>query len=105
MQTELQETEAKLSELQASRADQGAQILSPEQAAEIERFQARRLQLRKELRQVQRGLDRDIERLGSVLKILNITVVPLFVTAAGLLLVMLRRRAQRRAQDAAGHQR
>ena len=105
LQTELQETEAKLSELQASRADQGAQILSPEQAAEIERFQARRLQLRKELRQVQRGLDRDIERLGSVLKILNITVVPLFVTAAGLLLVMLRRRAQRRAQDAAGHQR
>ena len=74
LQTELQETETRLSELQASRADQGAQILSPEQQAEIERFQARRLQLRKELRQVQRDLDRDIERLGSVLKVLNITV-------------------------------
>lgn len=103
LQAELQETETKLGELQASRADQSAQILSPEQQAEIERFQARRLQLRKELRQVQRGLDRDIERLGSVLKVLNIAVLPLFVTGAGLLLVMLRRRTQRHAQDAAGH--
>lgn len=104
LQAELQETETKLDELQAGRADQSAQILSAEQEAEIERFQARRLQLRKELRQVQRGLDRDIERLGSVLKILNITVVPLLVTAVGLLLVMLRRRRQRRAQADAGHQ-
>jgi ABC-type uncharacterized transport system involved in gliding motility auxiliary subunit len=103
LQAELQETEIKLGELQSSRADQSAQILSPEQQAEIERFQARRLQLRKELRQVQRGLDRDIERLGSVLKVLNITVVPLFITGAGLLLVMLRRRTQRHTQDAAGH--
>ncbi len=95
LQAELQETETRLSELQASRADQGAQILSAEQQAEIERFQARRLQLRKELRQVQRDLDRDIERLGSLLKILNITVVPMIVSIAGLLLVVLRRRAQR----------
>lgn len=104
LQAELQETETKLGELQASRTDQSAQILSAEQEAEIERFQARRLQLRKELRQVQRGLDQDIERLGSVLKILNITVVPLLVTAAGLLLVMFRRRVQRRTQNTAGHQ-
>ena len=95
LQAELQETETRLSELQASRDDQGAQILSAEQQAEIERFQARRLQLRKELRQVQRDLDRDIERLGSLLKILNITVVPMIVSIAGLLLVVLRRRAQR----------
>ncbi len=101
LQAELQETENRLGELQSSRADQSAQILSAEQEAEIERFQTRRLQLRKELRQVQRGLDRDIERLGSVLKILNITVVPLIITGVGLLLVMLRRR--QRARGAAGH--
>lgn len=95
LQAELQDTENKLGELQASRSDQGSQLLSPEQQAEIERFQARRLQLRKELRQVQRDLDRDIERLGSLLKILNITVVPLVVSIAGLLLVVFRRRAQR----------
>jgi ABC-type uncharacterized transport system involved in gliding motility auxiliary subunit len=94
LQAELQETETRLGELQASRADQGAQILSAEQQAEIERFQARRLQLRKELRQVQRDLDRDIERLGSLLKILNITVLPLVVGIAGLLLLLFRRRAQ-----------
>ncbi|MEZ5562773.1 MAG: Gldg family protein [Gammaproteobacteria bacterium] len=104
LQAELQDTELKLGELQASRTDQGAQILSPEQQAEIERFQDRRLQLRKELRQVQRGLDRDIERLGSLLKLLNIAVVPLLVTATGLLLVVLRRRRQRQAQEAAANQ-
>jgi ABC-type uncharacterized transport system involved in gliding motility auxiliary subunit len=103
LQAELQDTENRLAELQASRADQGAQILSPEQQAEIERFQDRRLQLRKELRQVQRDLDREIERLGSLLKILNITVLPLVVTVAGLLLVVLRRRRQRQAQALAGH--
>lgn len=103
LQAELQETENRLGELQSSRADQSAQILSAEQEAEIERFQARRLQLRKELRQVQRGLDRDIERLGSVLKILNITVVPLIIAGTGLLLVMIRRR--QRARGAAGHHR
>lgn len=104
LQAELQDTELKLGELQASRTDQSAQILSPEQQAEIERFQDRRLQLRKELRQVQRGLDRDIERLGSLLKLLNIAVVPLLVTATGLLLVVLRRRRQRQAQEAAANQ-
>ena len=44
---------------------------------------------------MQRDLDRDIERLGSLLKILNITVLPLFVSIAGLLLLLVRRRAQR----------
>jgi ABC-type uncharacterized transport system involved in gliding motility auxiliary subunit len=104
LQAELQDTETKLGELQASRADQGSQLLSPEQQAEIERFQARRLQLRKELRQVQRDLDRDIERLGGLLKILNITVLPLLVTVAGLLLVVVRRRRQRQVQAHAGPQ-
>ena len=95
LQAELQETDARLSELQASRQDQGTEILSPQQQAEIERFQTRRLELRKELRRVQRELDRDIERLGTRLKLLNVALVPLLVSAASILLVVVRRRGRR----------
>ncbi len=92
LQDELQETESRLTELQASRADQGTQILSPDQQAEIERFQARRLELRKELRQVQRGLDQDIDSLGLLLKAINIGLVPALISVFSLLALALRRR-------------
>lgn len=95
LQAELQETDARLNELQASGPDQGTEILSPRQEAEIERFQTRRLELRKELRQVQRDLDRDIERLGTRLKVLNVALVPLVISVLSILLVLVRRRARR----------
>lgn len=95
LQAELQEADARLSELQASRPDQGTEILSPQQEAEIERFQARRLELRKELRQVQRELDQDIERLGTRLKVLNVALVPLVISVLSVALVLIRRRARR----------
>jgi hypothetical protein len=84
-----------LGELQASRTDQGAAILSPQQEAEIERFQERRIELRKELRRVQRELDQDIERLGTLLKVLNVALVPLVISLFSLLLVLFGRRARR----------
>lgn len=95
LQQELQETEQRLGELQASRKDQGAQILTKEQQDEIQRFQSRRVELRKELRQVQRGLDRDIENLGTALKLINIAVVPLLISLASVVVLYLRRRARR----------
>jgi len=94
LQAELQETDARLNELQAERPDQGTEILSAQQEAEIERFQARRLELRKELRQVQRDLDRDIELLGTRLKVLNVALVPLVISVASIILVLFRRRAR-----------
>lgn len=95
LQAELEETDARLNELQASRPDQGTEILSAQQEAEIERFQARRLELRKELRQVQRDLDRDIESLGTRLKVLNVALVPLIISVLSVVLVLVRRRARR----------
>jgi len=100
LQAELQEADARLNELQASRPDQGTEILSPQQEAEIERFQARRLELRKELRQVQRELDRDIERLGTRLKVLNVALVPLLISVLSIGLVLIRRRARRESATA-----
>ncbi len=94
LQNELEETESRLGELQASRKDQGTSILSPQQEGEIERFQARRLELRKELRQVQRDLDQDIERLGATLKALNVALVPLIISLVSLIVLQFRRRTR-----------
>ncbi len=94
LQNELEETEARLGELQASRKDQGTAILSPQQEGEIERFKTRRLELRKELRQVQRDLDQDIERLGTTLKAINVALVPLIISLVSIVLVLFRRRAK-----------
>ena len=94
LQQELEETEARLGELQASRKDQSTAILSPQQEQEVERFKAHRLELRKELRQVQRELDQDIEQLGTRLKAINVALVPLIISLASILLVLFRRRAK-----------
>lgn len=93
LQSELAETERRLRELQSSREDSGNILLSPEQQAEIDRFIDQRASIRQELRAVQRGLDRDIENLGTLLKIINIGLVPVLLTAFILIAVWRRSRA------------
>lgn len=92
---ELNTLETKLAELQAQREDGGSLLLSPEQEAEIDRFQDERLRIRKELRQVQRDLDQSIEDLGMRLKVVNIFLVPAVIAALGLVLLVVQR--QRRS--------
>ncbi len=102
---ELQDTEQKLTALEAARGDAGAGlVLTPQQQAELERFQAERLRIRRELREVRRGLDVEIERLGTVLKVINIALVPALLAVGAILLAALRRRrlAAGRAADRAG---
>ncbi len=92
LQSELQQTESKLTELQSKRNDQNSIMLSPEQEAELKRFTAEKTRVRKELRETQRGLDVDINRLGAELKIINIGVAPLAVAIAGFVILSMRRR-------------
>jgi ABC-type uncharacterized transport system involved in gliding motility auxiliary subunit len=100
LEAQLRDTESKLEALQSSKKDGGsALILTPEQEREIEHFQTEKLRIRKELRAVRAGLNENIERLGTTLKILNIVVVPL-VFAVVALLVWLWRRQRRRGAPA-----
>lgn len=92
LKAELQDTEQKLAELQARREDRDAVILTPEQEQELEKFRDRRIEIRRELRQVQRNLDRDIERLGNVLKAVNIGLVPLAISVVSIVVLLVRRR-------------
>jgi len=80
LQDELADTEQRLAELQSSREDSGNILLTSEQQDEIDRFISQRSQIRQDLRAVQRDLDRSIERLGTVLKVINIALVPLLLT-------------------------
>jgi ABC-type uncharacterized transport system involved in gliding motility auxiliary subunit len=92
LQTELQQTERKLTELQSKRNDQSSLMLSPEQEAELKNFTAQKSRVRKELRETERGLDVDINRLGTRLKIINIGIPPLIVAIAGVVILSMRRR-------------
>jgi ABC-type uncharacterized transport system involved in gliding motility auxiliary subunit len=94
LQQELADTERKLTELQAAKGESELLVLSDEQQAEIDRFMDRKLEIRKELRQVQHDLQRDIDRLGTWLKLVNIALVPVLVMIAALLYALQRRRRQ-----------
>jgi ABC-type uncharacterized transport system involved in gliding motility auxiliary subunit len=99
LEEQLRTTEQKLSELQShrehdnrNRSDQSSLILSPEQEREVERFQQEKLRIRKELREVRHGMDQDIERLGTVIKVINIILVPVLLSVLALVAVAWRRR-------------
>jgi ABC-type uncharacterized transport system involved in gliding motility auxiliary subunit len=102
LQAQLQQTESKLTELQAKRNDQSSLMLSPEQEAELKRFTAEKSNVRKELRETQRGLDVDINRLGAWLKVINIAIAPLLVAVGGVMILSLRRRRRTAKLGAAG---
>jgi gliding motility-associatede transport system auxiliary component len=99
LEAQLRDTESKLTALQSKKDSGSALILTPEQEKEIEHFQTEKLRIRKELRAVRAGLNEDIERLGTTLKIINIVVVPLTFAAVALA-VWLWRRQRRRAAPA-----
>jgi ABC-type uncharacterized transport system involved in gliding motility auxiliary subunit len=98
---ELRDTEQKLTTLEAGRGNEGSLSLSPEQEAELQRFQQERVRIRKDLRDVRRSLDVEIERLGTTLKVLNIALVPALLAVGAILLAVARRRRLRAGRAAA----
>jgi ABC-type uncharacterized transport system involved in gliding motility auxiliary subunit len=91
LETELNQTEETLSKLQTQPGASQA-ILSAEQAAEIERFREKQLDIRKRLRAVKAGLEQDIKDLGMWMKFINIFLVPLAFAGVALLVAMWHRR-------------
>ncbi len=101
LQSELAETESRLAELQARghgsgffSGDLGAEM-TPEETAEIERFRARVLEVRSELRGTERDLRGDIERLEAMVVFINVWLGPLLIAGAGLFLFWRRQRRGR----------
>lgn len=91
LEAKLAETESKISELQQERSENDL-LLSAEQSREIEKFRQEQLNTRKELRAVQHELQKNIERLGTLLKFVNIGLVPLLIAIAAVSVGLLRNR-------------
>ena len=95
---QLREAERRIVELQSkAKGGGGGALLSDEERKEIESFRAEALTARKELRDVQHALNKDIERLAATVKAVNIVGVPLLVALAALMLAAARARGRRRA--------
>ncbi len=100
LEAELAEAEQRLGELQQARGDADLSVLTPEQEAEIDRFMNQRIEIRQQLRQVRRDLDRDIEALGTRIKIVNIALMPILVILFALAMAWKRRRDMARSKEA-----
>lgn len=104
LQKTLEETERKLRELRSGPAGQGGRnveaMITPEQRAAIDQARQTIVDTRRELRQVQFELRRDIDTLKTRLQFWNVAAVPIavMVFALGLGLVRRSRRQQRVAQ-------
>lgn len=96
---QLRTTEEKLRALNdGSQALDQEMIFTPEQEQEIQNFREERVTLRRELREVQRQLNKDIENVESLTKGINIGLVPLLVALFGIVVgfIRTRRRAGKR---------
>jgi len=104
LQEELAEAEKRLAQLQGQEgglgADAGA-LLSPEEEAEIARFERRVLEIRAELREVKRSLRAEIDALGDRLAFINIALMPLLMALFALGLAWWRA-TKRKERVAAG---
>lgn len=93
----LQETERSLTELQQGKTEENRLIMSSEQQAKLTEFEEDRRKIRKQLREVRRDLAKDIDGLGTRLKLANIVVMPIVLTALALLIASMR--SKRRGKD------
>jgi ABC-type uncharacterized transport system involved in gliding motility auxiliary subunit len=98
LESELADTKQRLSELQPAKGERDTST-SAEQKQEIEQFLQRQLAISKELRDLQHQLNAEIDALGMRLKVINIVVLPLFITVFGLIYGWRRTRRNRRERS------
>ena len=90
LQVALQETENEIRKLQQEQGNEKSYLLNNKLTAEIEKFRNERLATRKELRSVQHDLRKNIEKLGSQLRFINIGLIPLLITLLALIIGIYR---------------
>ncbi len=92
LETNLTETREKLSEIQSGKQADQKTVLSPEQQAEIKKFQETEATTNRELKQVRKDLRQEINSLQNNLKWINLLAMPLAVTLLGLVLAGVKQR-------------
>lgn len=95
---ELADTESRLAVLQSSGGERSMTLSAPQKSA-VEQFMQRKLQIRGQLREVQRRLDADIETLGARLKFIDILLMPILLILAALGYAGFRAQRRRRMRQ------
>ena len=85
----------KLSELQAQKSRGSELYLSPEQEAEIRKLRKEQVEYSKLIREQEKDLRRQKDKLAGKITLLNVAAMPLLVTLFGLGLFIQRRRSTR----------
>jgi ABC-type uncharacterized transport system involved in gliding motility auxiliary subunit len=94
LETGLTQARQKLSELQSAKQADQKSVLSPEQQAEIKKFQENEAQIDKQLKQVRKELRQEIDSLQNWLKWVNIALMPVVVACVGLGLAFFKKRSR-----------
>jgi ABC-type uncharacterized transport system involved in gliding motility auxiliary subunit len=89
------ETIQKLTELQAARSSSSGPYASPEQEAEIRKLRKEQVEYSKLIREQQKDLRRQKDKLAGKVTLLNVAAMPAIVIIVGLALFIQRRRSTR----------
>jgi ABC-type uncharacterized transport system involved in gliding motility auxiliary subunit len=92
LEDNLNQTRQKLAALQTSKQSDQKTLLSPEQQAEIKKFQESEASINKQLKEVRKDLRQEIDSLQNSIKWIDIAGMPVIVTLVGLTLAFVKRR-------------
>lgn len=92
LQFKLDETRARLAEMQKQKQGNQRMILTPEQEQAIAKFQEEERITHRQLKDLRRSLNADIENLGIWVKSLNIALMPALIVVASFTRLWIRRR-------------
>lgn len=87
----IDETNRKLEALEHQKDASQKFMVSEEQEAEIRKFREEKQRINRKLKEVRRNLRSDIERLGLVVKFINIFLMPMLVGMAGIVYAVYKR--------------
>ncbi|MBR9980040.1 MAG: Gldg family protein [Desulfatitalea sp.] len=94
----MEQTNEQLNQLEQRKDPSQQLVLSPEQEAEVRRFREERARITQELTAVRRNLRADIDALAQKLKFINIFMMPMAVSVAGIGYALYRRRRRLRSR-------
>lgn len=94
LEDNLNQARQNLAALQTNKQSDQKMLLSPEQQAEIKKFQENEATVNRELKQVRKNLRQEIDSLQTTVKWVDIAAMPVIVTLAGLMLAYIKRRSR-----------
>jgi ABC-type uncharacterized transport system involved in gliding motility auxiliary subunit len=90
-QKKVEDAQTKISQIQSKKEGNQKFILAPEAAVELKKLQETQAAANKDLRRVRRELSKDIDSMENRFKWINIALMPVLVTAAGIAFALSRR--------------